>query len=163
LRIDRDLHEQLIGLVRWRGGTLSSVAHDLIIHAVAIATEQEEEGEAAWRGRSDDPQLIAASMAWAHLAVDSGRTTRFVPPMPGRRGLVLLIDGVPSRSRAAVWNRVISEVEVRGYTVAARASAPNFGAYDGTVEVLAVFSGSQEDAVDFEAVWADAITVEEGV
>ena len=163
VQLDPDLHERLVALAERQGGSLSTVVRDLVFQASAPAIEQGAEAEQVWRDRPDDPQLIAASLAWAHLAVDASRTTRFVPPIPGRRGLVLLIDGIPSKSRRAVWDRVIFEVGARGYTVAARASAPNFGADDGTVEALAIFAGSQEDEGDFEAVWADAIIVEGGV
>ncbi|MFN3242134.1 MAG: hypothetical protein ACE37K_11530 [Planctomycetota bacterium] len=160
-RLDLGLHSDLVAFARREGLSVSSAISELVHRGLIMAADQEDDLDQAWPARPDDPEVIAASMAWSQLAVDPGRTTRFVRPLSDRRGLVLLIDGVRSGARAAVWDRVISEVRMRGYSIAARATAPTFGGYPNAVEVLAIFTEDEEDEANFEAVWADAITVEE--
>lgn len=111
----------------------------------------------------DRYQVMTSAAAWTQLAApEPSRMTRFVPGGGPRKGLVLLVDGVPSSRRSAVWSRVIAEAELRGYRVAARASAPDSGPDDGAIEVLGIFGQSANDEADLEAVWADALTVEWG-
>jgi len=117
------------------------------------------------RSHSDScPYLeLAKREARYHLMAGAPlRTTRFVPQAGNRRGVVLLVDAVPTPWRAAAWRCVIREVEARGVSIAAHASEPQSGPRDGAVEVLAIFACGNDDECDFEAVWADALTAEGG-
>ena len=74
----------------------------------------------------------------------------------------MLVDGVPTPRRERVWRRVIASLRDCAYEVAARASAPTSGPNDGAIEVVAVFSDHSENQATLEAMWADAVTAEEG-
>ena len=103
-----------------------------------------------------DQRMVEAAASMQVAVSPPARSHRFVASARGSRGLAILIDGVPRRSRTAIWERVVEAAITGGSRMTAWQTVPRAGRQDHHVKAGGFFGDKPDLEFGPLEAWAEA-------